>query len=172
MVHTQLNYPNQISNPANYHQQLYQPPNTLTTDLLNLIGQPSGQVAVPTSQGSLEAGKKKEEADRYSALEERLRAIEGLKTYGSINPVELCLVLGVTIPKKFKVPKFEKYNGTTNPKMHIITYYRGMMEVANDDKLPIHFFHRSLTGVALKWYMQLDSSRIKTWKDLVDAFIR
>lgn len=116
--------------------------------------------------------KKKEEADKYISLQERLRAIKGLKTYGSINPAELCLVSGVTIPKKFKRLEFKKYNGTMNPKTYIITYYQEMTEVVHDEKLIVHFFHKSLIGAALKWYMQLDSFMIKTWKDLVDAFIR
>lgn len=66
---------------------------------------------------------KKKETNRYSTLEVRLKAIEGFKTYGFINLTKLCFVLGVTVPNKFNVPKFEKYNGTKNPKTHIITQY-------------------------------------------------
>lgn len=47
-----------------------------------------------------------------------------------------------------------------------------MTEVAYNDKLLIHFFYKSLTGDAQRWYMQLDSSRTRSWKDLADAFIR
>jgi len=36
----------------------------------------------------------------------------------------------------------------------------------------IHFFHESLSGVALTCYMSLDGSKIKKCKDLVEAFMR
>lgn len=48
------------------------------------------------------------------ALEEHLRAIEGSKVYGSINPSELYLVLSMIVPKKFKVLEFEKYKKVLN----------------------------------------------------------
>lgn len=108
---------------------------------------------MPKSQGSLEVVNKKEETDRYLALKECLRAIKSYKTYNSINPTEFCLVLNVTVPKKFKVLKFSKYKGTTNPKTHIITYYKEITEVTYNDKLIIHFFYRCLTEATLKWYM-------------------
>lgn len=47
-----------------------------------------------------------------------------------------------------------------------------MTEVTHDDQLLIHYFHRSLTGVVLKWCMQLNSSYIKNWKDLAYIFIK
>jgi hypothetical protein len=36
----------------------------------------------------------------------------------------------------------------------------------------IHFFQDSLSDAALAWYMRLDNTNIKGWKDLVEAFIR
>jgi len=47
-----------------------------------------------------------------------------------------------------------------------------MTEVVYDEKLLIHFFQDSLSDVALTWYIWLDTTKIKKWKDLVDAFIR
>jgi hypothetical protein len=47
-----------------------------------------------------------------------------------------------------------------------------MDEVVNDEKLLIHFFQDSLSDTALTWYMQLDNTKVKKWKDLVDAFMR
>jgi len=49
-------------------------------------------------------------------------------------------------------------------------YCRKMVVYAYDDKLVIHFFQDSLTGVALSWYTHLEASRIRSWMDLVDAF--
>ncbi|TYK16005.1 Gag-pro-like protein [Cucumis melo var. makuwa] len=68
-----------------------------------------------------ESGKKisEEQGSRKSSefLEERLRAIEGADMYGSIDATQLCLISDVVIPPKFKTPDFEKYNGTTCPKV-------------------------------------------------------
>ncbi|EOX99283.1 Uncharacterized protein TCM_007907 [Theobroma cacao] len=88
-----------------------------------------------------------------------------------MDATELCLVPDVLIPAKFKVPKFEKYDGTKCPMAHITMYCRKMAAQSHDDKLLIHFFQDSLTGSAARWYVQLDRNRIKTWKDLARAFI-
>jgi hypothetical protein len=47
-----------------------------------------------------------------------------------------------------------------------------MAEVVDDEKLLIHFFQDSLSDVSLTWYMRLDNTKVKKWKDLVDAFMR
>jgi len=43
---------------------------------------------------------------------------------------------------------------------------------AHDEKLLMHFFHESLTGVTLNRYMHLESARVRSWKDLVDVFLK
>jgi len=47
-----------------------------------------------------------------------------------------------------------------------------MAKVVDDEKLLIHFFQDSLSDGALTWYMRLDNTKVKKWKDLVDAFMR
>ncbi|XP_011036369.1 PREDICTED: uncharacterized protein LOC105133905 [Populus euphratica] len=47
-----------------------------------------------------------------------------------------------------------------------------MVEVVDDEKLLIHFFQDSLSDISLTWYMRLDNTKVKKWKDLVDAFMR
>ena len=42
---------------------------------------------------------------------------------------------------------------------------------SKDEKFLVNFFHESLTGPALEWYIQLDHSKIDGWKDLADAFM-
>ena len=78
----------------------------------------------------------------------------------------------VVIPPKFKVSEFEKYKGATCPKGHLTMYCRKMVEHSNDEKSLIHFFQESLTGNALNWYMHLELACIRSWKDLVDAFLK
>ncbi|XP_058008208.1 uncharacterized protein LOC131182875 [Hevea brasiliensis] len=92
--------------------------------------------------------------------------------YGSVDVYALRLVPDLVVPKKFKVPEFEKYNGTSNPRIHLATYIAKMSALTEDDKLLIHFFHEGLTGSTLRWYVQLDRSKLHTWKDLTDAFLK
>jgi len=47
-----------------------------------------------------------------------------------------------------------------------------MAEVVHDEKLLMHFFQDSLSGATLSWYMRLDNTKIRRWKDLVDAFVK
>jgi len=109
---------------------------------------------------------------KLEILEERLRMIEGASACEFGDAAGLCLVPDVVIPPKFKVPKFEKYRGAICPKSHLVMYCRKMAAHAHDEKLLMHFFQESLTGTSLNWYMHLESVKIQTWKDLVNAFIK
>ncbi|GAU30910.1 hypothetical protein TSUD_381250 [Trifolium subterraneum] len=71
-----------------------------------------------------------------------------------------------------KVPDFEKYKGSTCPKAHLIMYARKMSTQTSNDKLLIHYFQDSLTGAALRWYMDLDRANVSYFNDLASAFIR
>lgn len=82
-----------------------------------------------------------------------MRAVEGFGDYSFADMADLCLVPDVVIPPKFKVPDFDKYKGTTCPR---------------DEKLLMHFFQDSLAGAAVIWYTNLEASRIRTWKDMID----
>jgi hypothetical protein len=110
--------------------------------------------------------------DKMAAQEARIRAIEGVDLYDPVRAAEMCLVPNVVVPKKFRVLEFIKYIGTQCPVTHLKSYCNKMAEVVHDEKLLMHFFQDSLSGAALSWYMRLDNTRIHTWKDLVDAFIK
>jgi predicted metal-dependent hydrolase len=47
-----------------------------------------------------------------------------------------------------------------------------MTEVVYDEKLLMHFFQDILSGATLSWYMRLDNTKIRRWKDLVEAFVK
>ncbi|TYK24129.1 Gag-pro-like protein [Cucumis melo var. makuwa] len=92
----------------------------------NSTSQQTTHVSDPVSTPIKEIGKKISEKQgsrrRLEFLEERLRAIEGADMYGNIDATQLCLISDVVIPPKFKTPDFEKYNGTTCPKSHLVIY--------------------------------------------------
>ncbi|KAK2396599.1 hypothetical protein QL285_058245 [Trifolium repens] len=112
-----------------------------------------------------------EEAEmKFKAIEDRLKTMEGVND--SLDFSSMCLVPDLVLPPKFKVPEFEKYMGLSCPKSHLIMYSRKMASYANDDKLMIHCFQDSLAGASLNWYMELEASSVRSWKDLANAFIK
>ena len=110
--------------------------------------------------------------EQLDLIEERLRTVEGFEDYPFANMIDLCLVSDVVIPPKFKVLDFDRYKGTTCPKNHLKMYCRKMGAYSRDEKLLMHFFQDSLARAAIVWYTNLDESRIRSWKDLITAFIR
>ncbi|GAU38054.1 hypothetical protein TSUD_146120 [Trifolium subterraneum] len=108
---------------------------------------------------------------KYDEMQKEMRALKGKDLFGQ-DAHELCLVPDVVVPHKFKVPDFEKYKGSTCPKAHLIMYARKMSTQTSNDKLLIHYFQDSLTGAALRWYMDLDRANVSSFNDLASAFIR
>ena len=117
------------------------------------------------------AGEDEEAKGKIRALEERVKAMEGSSEFG-LDALDMCLVSDIVLPPKFKVPTFEKYKGLTCPRNHLIMYCRKMGIAARDDKLLIFFFQESLSDASLNWYMHLDRSKIRTWRELAEAFVK
>ncbi|WJX66355.1 ASTRA complex subunit [Trifolium repens] len=109
--------------------------------------------------------------ERFDEMQREINALRGKDLFGK-NAHDLCLVPNVQIPAKFKVPEFEKYKGNTCPQSHLVMYARKMSTQTDNHQLLIHYFQDSLTDAALKWYMSLDSAKIRTFNDLGEAFIR
>ncbi|RDX86135.1 hypothetical protein CR513_32570, partial [Mucuna pruriens] len=49
---------------------------------------------------------------------------------------------------------------------------RQMAAYIYDDKVLIHYFQDNLTRTALSWYVGLERGCIKTWRDLMEAFLK
>lgn len=84
----------------------------------------------------------------------------------------MCLVPGVRIPAKFKVPNFEKYKRASDPRTHIRSYCRKMVAYSNDERFLMHFFQDNLNGAPLELDMQLEGTHIRTWRDMAEAFLK
>ena len=89
----------------------------------------------------------------------------------SVDPKELSLVPDVVISPKFKMPKFEKYDGTKCLENHLATYCNKMVGHTRNEDLLIHVFYDSLTGASSQWYMKLKKDQIRTWRDLAQVFL-
>ena len=85
---------------------------------------------------------------RCSLLDKKLKEIEGVNDLRSVDPRKLCLVPNLVISPKFKMSKFEKYDGIKCPKNHLATYCNKMAGHAHNEDLLIHVFYDSLIGAA------------------------
>ena len=97
--------------------------------------------------------------------------MEGSDVYGLVDAHKMSLVLNLVLSPKFKVPTFEKYDGTKCPSAHLYMYCRKMTGYTSNDKLLIHYFQDSLSGSATRWYNLLSRDQIKSWVDLTKAFL-
>ncbi|RDX77121.1 hypothetical protein CR513_42800, partial [Mucuna pruriens] len=100
--------------------------------------------------------------EKISSLEQRVRIIEGTGGH-DLDAADLCLMSDVALPADFKTPKFEKYKGSSCPRVHLAMYCRKMAAYVHQDKILVHCFQHSLTGAALNWYVNTEK---RTSKDL------
>ncbi|GKV02505.1 hypothetical protein SLEP1_g14938 [Rubroshorea leprosula] len=98
--------------------------------------------------------------------------MQGVQTNKPVDISSLCFFPNIQLPHKFKLPEFDKYNGTGCPYAHLTMYCRKMAPYANDEKLMIHYFQDSLTGPADAWFSTIDKSKVKSWHDLTCNFMK
>jgi len=127
--------------------------------------EPDGTFAI-----SANPNKEEEWKNAIEKLNEKFKAIEGSTKKDSWEIDDLCWYPKVEIPKKFRVPDFVKYDGTTNPELHLRSYCLLMGNWSREESFFLAFFHQSLTGSAYNWYMRLDRKVVKCWRDMVQAF--
>ena len=97
--------------------------------------------------------------------------MEGFDVYGMMDTYKMSLVPDLVLPPKFKVPTFDKFDGTKCPSTHLYMYCRKMTGHTSNDKLLIHCFQDSLSGSTTRWYNFLSRDQIKSWTDLAKAFL-
>nr|XP_009775132.1 PREDICTED: uncharacterized protein LOC104225067 [Nicotiana sylvestris] len=74
--------------------------------------------------------------------------------------------------RKFKMPKFDLYDGHGDPVAHLRGFCSKMRGASRKYELLIAYFSQSLSAAALEWYSPQDHSRWYTWDDLAQAFAR
>jgi hypothetical protein len=75
------------------------------------------------------------------------------------------------MPERYPVPRFEIYNGRTDPVTHIGHYHQSMALSRNNDPLMCRLFPSSLGEVAMRWFNQLGVRTIYSWDQLAEAFV-
>lgn len=89
---------------------------------------------------------------RLYTLKEKFKSSE-VHITPDLDDIDMCLVLGLVIPQKFKVLDFDKYKRVSCPQTHLRAYCRKMTTHINNDKLFIHYFQNRLNEASLEWYI-------------------
>ncbi|KAI8542858.1 hypothetical protein RHMOL_Rhmol08G0172500 [Rhododendron molle] len=84
----------------------------------------------------------------------------------------LCLFPDSQLPKKFKMPNIEKFNGTGNPTSHVRHVINTLKPMGLNDELIAQLFQRTLTRSALDWFLTFEFEHYHTWPEIANAFIK
>ena len=101
-------------------------------------------------------------------MEEMIRRackIEELMDYDSIS-----LFPNARLPPKFKMPNLDKFHGTDCPKPYLKMYIRAMQPLGMTEEVLAQMFQNTLTGASLRWFLNLDDARARSWEDICREF--
>ncbi|XP_070004929.1 uncharacterized protein [Nicotiana sylvestris] len=93
---------------------------------------------------------------RLKGIEQSSMNKQGTGDQGSMSYKELSMSPDIHLPPRFKVPKFDLYDGCGDPVVHLRDYCSKMRSVGEKDELLMAYFSESLTGVALEWHNRQD----------------
>ncbi|XP_070005824.1 uncharacterized protein [Nicotiana sylvestris] len=110
-------------------------------------------------------------AEEFKKLTGRVQSVEGGKGIEGLNYEDLCIQLDVELQEVYKPPKFEMFDGTGDPKVHLRTYYDKLVGVGKNEQIRMKLFIRSLMGDALSWYISQDLKKWVSWVSMASNFI-
>ncbi|XP_031395738.1 extensin-like [Punica granatum] len=103
-----------------------------------------------------------EQEQRLKKMEENIKALQSGGSRLDAGDGDWILFPGMRLPPKIKVPEFQRYHGTTDPRHHLRHYRGKMLQYWDYEEFVIHTFWDSLAGAALDWYMSLKAADIPT----------
>lgn len=110
-----------------------------------------------------------ETAKLLASMEQRIREVEGTH---NIPQIDLSVFSKVNVPEKFKMPDFEKYDGTSNPVQHVQMYQVRMNKYVANGSLMVQTFQASLKDAAMRWYTDYEIYRMEEWEGAANAFVK
>ncbi|KAI3443225.1 uncharacterized protein J3R85_000148 [Psidium guajava] len=136
-----------------------------------ITGASSGtSLVVPAPQASPVARGISEEAMKAIAqMKQQIREMEGAH---NIPQIDLSVFSKVDVPEKFKIPDFEKYDGTSNPVQHVQMYQARMGRHVAKGPLMVQTFQASLKDAAMRWYIDYEIHRMDDWEKMATAFVK
>lgn len=86
--------------------------------------------------------------------------------------MDLSIYSKVKVPRKFKMPKFEKCDGTSCLKIHLQTYLVQKTQYVDSVLLMIQSFRANLTRPTLQWYIMKKINLLGTYEEFTGAFLK
>ena len=74
------------------------------------------------------------------------------------------------LPPKFKMPTLDKFDRTGYPKPYLKMYIRAMQPLGATEELLVQMFQNTLTGAALRWFLNLDNAIVRNWENICHEF--
>lgn len=88
---------------------------------------------------------------KMKILEDAMRDLRRLNGNQSVRYEELCTFFpDVELPPGYKIPKFEKFDGSGNPFFYLKVYCKKLIGFGSNEGIRIKLFNQILTGKALK----------------------
>ncbi|XP_070022861.1 uncharacterized protein [Nicotiana sylvestris] len=109
---------------------------------------------------------------KMKILEQNVKNIQGLGGQKSVSFSDLFMFPHIHLPRGFKTPKFEKYDGHGDPIAHLKRYCNQLRGAGGKEELLMAYFRESLVGVASEWFIDQDISHWHVWDDMAQAFIK
>ncbi|XP_055800977.1 uncharacterized protein LOC129870276 [Solanum dulcamara] len=103
------------------------------------------------------------EVDQYTEMEKDARLIEDKSIDAQIRDIDM--------PVGYKPPKFDVFDGKSDPHAHSRAYYDKLVGVWRNEKLRMKLFIRSLSGEALTWYTCQDPRKWYNWQEMAEDFM-
>ncbi|XP_070041174.1 uncharacterized protein [Nicotiana tomentosiformis] len=91
-------------------------------------------------------------AEELKKLTSRVQGVKGGKGIEGLNYEDMCIHPDIELSEGYKPPKFDMFDGTGDPKVHLRTYCDKLVGVGKDERIRMKLFMRSLTGDALSWF--------------------
>lgn len=88
-------------------------------------------------------------AQKMKSLEQQIKSIQGLASQSCVAFMDLCMFPNVCLLPGFKTPKFEKYDGHSDPIAHLKMYCNQLRGAGGNEELQVAYFGEGLTGLPL-----------------------
>uniref|UniRef100_A0A2N9EQE2 Uncharacterized protein n=1 Tax=Fagus sylvatica TaxID=28930 RepID=A0A2N9EQE2_FAGSY len=108
-------------------------------------------------------GKDSQLDSKIDSLEEKIRLIQGLNSFGNTDFSSMSWFPNMTVPPKFKAPEFEKYNGRGDPMIHLQMECSRMVLTVEED-LSLEGTGRHLPG-SIRVQLPNSSGSVRPSKD-------
>ncbi|XP_077223129.1 uncharacterized protein LOC143856737 [Tasmannia lanceolata] len=109
--------------------------------------------------------------EKLETLTRKVQDIQ-FQDQGGFNPSDLTLFPEIRLPANFQMPDFDKYDGVGCPITHLQMFTIMCQPQGLSPEQMAQLFPVSLTKVARRWFMVLDKTRYRIWKDIGEQFIR